>query len=297
MGMPVDPDGMIGGFNDDLHRWVEMANETVEDAARTGNPQLVGDAILARSNIMFVHCASVLLNAKIDSRPVDLEPVRKYFIPDVEQAIRLYQRSWNLDGELQAKILLANFLDLIGGGREAAAIAAEVLPVAKALRLEKTVRDAEGHVGGMPFHRRKEAEFDAVMAQDPDVMMAGHDDEKIEVFAKTSLEAMALSPDRLPNVRKEASSLRDIAQERLDWCRHIDLIQDTRHTLLRATLHALDPDRFCVCLKHGFRSAIGSPDWRPLVTTFKQVCCTLCPDRSPKGRGPVGTSPVIHEKG
>ena len=294
MRMPTDPDGMIDEFNDHLRRWVKMANETADDAGLTGIAQLVGDAIIARTNILFVHCASVQLNSKIDSSmdELDISPVEKYFVPDLEQAIRIFQHTGNIDSELQAKILLANFFDLIGRSGESASLAAEVLPIAKALRLVKIVRDAEGHISGLPFHRRKEAEFDAVINQDADVMMANHDDEDIKVFARTALDAMSLPLDRLPNVLKESLSIRDVARERLDWCRHIDLIQETEHTLLRVTLHSIDPNRYCVCLKYELRSAIGSPDWIPIIGRFKQACCAKCPDRSPKVRNPTKTKPV-----
>ena len=130
----------------------------------------------------------------------------------------------------------------------------------RALRLEKTVKEAEWHVKGLPFHRQKEAEFQALIDQDPDVMMADHDDEKIKNFAQTSLEAMALPSDRLSNVERESMSLRRIARERLDWCRHIDLIQSISQTLNRSTLHSIDPEALCVCRRHGLRSKIGSPN-------------------------------------
>jgi hypothetical protein len=287
MGMPTDSVAISNRFNSNLQAWIDLANRTAAEATRTGNPQLVGDAIIARANIMFVHFASVLLNAKIDSRDVDDEPIRSQLIPDVEQAIQLYVRSGNIDWQLQAKILLANFLDLTGRNDEATRIAAQVLPIAKALRLEKTVRDAEGYAKGLPFHRQKEAEFQYLRDQDPDVMMAAHDDEKLKTFARTALEAMSLPPSRLANVEKESLAAREIAREKLDWCRQIDLIQDLWHTLDPSTLHSIDPQRYCICLKHGYRSPAGSPDWRPLITSFKQVCCTLCPDRDPKGRGPT----------
>jgi hypothetical protein len=285
MGMPTDASEISDRINDSLQAWIELANATADEATRTGNPQLVGDAIVARANIMFVHFASVLLSAKIDSRPVDIDLIRSLLIPDVEQAIQLYRRSGNVDWQLQAKIMLANFLDLIGQNDEATRIAAEVLPIAKALRLEKTVRDAEGYVNGLPFHRQKEAEFQDLIDQDPDVTIAGHDDEKIKTFARTALEAMSLPPDRLANVEKESLALRDIARAKLEWCRHITLVQDLWHTLHPSTLHSIDPQRYCICLKHEFRSAIGSSDWRPLITGFKQVYCALCPDRDPKGSG------------
>ncbi len=86
---------------------------------------------------------------------------------------------------------------------------------------------------------------------------------------------------------REALSLRDIARERVNWCRHIQLIQDLGHTLNPLTSYAYDPERRCLCEKYGLTSRIGSPDWRVLIPTFKDNYCSGCSARSPKVEPPI----------
>jgi hypothetical protein len=65
----------------------------------------------------------------------------------------------------------------------------------------------------------------AVMAarrdQDEDVLHANDTDDTLQRYAIHSLESMHLPADRLPVVEREWQSLRQIARERVFWCRHI----------------------------------------------------------------------------
>jgi hypothetical protein len=93
-----------------------------------------------------------------------------------------------------------------------------------------------------------------------------------------------LPAERLPVLEREAASLRLIARERVNCCRHLNLIQDLRHTLSPTTCYRADPSRACVCEKHGYRSGIESTDAETVVIAFKRAYCEECPDRDPKGR-------------
>jgi hypothetical protein len=86
----------------------------------------------------------------------------------------------------------------------------------------------------------------------------------------------------LPVIERDMISERDIARERLNWCRHIELIQDLEHTRHPSTHYRQDPDRHCRCAKHGYESLIGSTDWHLVIKSFKMALCLNCPDRSPK---------------
>jgi hypothetical protein len=90
--------------------------------------------------------------------------------------------------------------------------------------------------------------------------------------------------DRLPVFEREVESHRDIGRERLNWCRHIQLIQDLEHTRSKSTYCTRDPERYCLCEKFGSRSKIGSTDWTVLIRAFKDNYCLSCSAREPKGR-------------
>ncbi len=92
---------------------------------------------------------------------------------------------------------------------------------------------------------------------------------------------MGLSQERLPVVQRDCFSSRDMAQERIGWCRHIELIQNLGHMQNHQTAYLTDPMRRCICDKHGYQSLIEDSDWTALVQAFKKTYCDGCPDRKP----------------
>src|SRR5882762_1103697 len=66
-----------------------------------------------------------------------------------------------------------------------------------------------------------------------------------------------------------------------DWCRHIELKEDLRHTLDPSTHFRSDPTRIAHCNLHGYRSKLGNPDWRAVISAFKPTYCEGCPDKNP----------------
>ena len=68
-----------------------------------------------------------------------------------------------------------------------------------------------------------------------------------------------------------------IAQERVGWCRYIQMIQDLTHTRHPATHYRTDPQRMCVCEKHGYESKIESTDAQGVIEAFKQSYCGIAP--------------------
>jgi hypothetical protein len=114
------------------------------------------------------------------------------------------------------------------------------------------------------------------------VLCANDSDEKLRRLARLTLTAMQLPEDRLPVLERDSHSLRQIARERLGWCRHIDLLQDLSHTLHRSTCYVTDPPRSCFCKLHGHKSYIQHPEAEVVIQAFKRAYCDGCPDHSPK---------------
>ena len=100
--------------------------------------------------------------------------------------------------------------------------------------------------------------FLAGQDSDPDVREAGYSDEDMSRYAEDVLEASGLPRDRLAVVTREVWSLRDIARERVNWCRHIQLIQDLGHASDSRTLYACDPVRYCYCERYRVHRKISA---------------------------------------
>jgi len=282
MGHAADINEVFGQINADLARWTDEANTLVKDALEHGNPQLIGDACYTRSFILFVHhsCAPIWLNP--DAVCQKLEHLKAEVIPDIRRAIQCYELSGHIEWELRAKTLLADVAALTGDERLAKKMADEVLPVAEAYQFDKIAKEARDHLAGDPFFRQMQRQHLLGRHLDTDIADSQLPDEKLVHYAEDVLEAAGLPRDRLAVVTREVTSLRDIARERVGWCRHIQLIQDLGHTSNPLTYYARDPVRSCYCERYNFASKIGDTDWKILIETFKKTYCLGCSARSPK---------------
>ena len=284
IGRPIDAGKTFGDLNADQGRWTEEANALVEDALKCGNPHLVGDACYTRSFILFVFLNSARLWLKPEAVAGHMANLKAQVIPDLRRAIQCYEHSGHIEWELRAKILLADVSALTGDEATAKEAAEDVLPVAEAYQFDKIAKEARDHLAGDPFFRQMERQFFSGPNADPDVREAGFSDEEMGRYAEDVLEASDIPRDRLAVVTREVLSFRDIARERVGWCRHIQLIQDLGHARSQVTYYAYDPERRCYCEKYGFASKVGSTDWRVLIETFKSNYCSGCTARSPKGK-------------
>ncbi len=179
-------------------------------------------------------------------------------------------------------MLFADVAALTGDEALAREMAEEVLPIAEAFQFDKIAKEARDHLAGDPFYRQMQRKFLTGLDVDPDFREAKFTDEEMGRYADIVLEASGLPRDRLAVVTRGVFSFRDIARERVNWCRHIQLIQNLDHTRGPITYYAHDPERRCFCEKYEFASKIGSTDWRVLIETFKNNYCSGCSARSPK---------------
>jgi hypothetical protein len=284
MGRAADANEVFGHINADLARRTDEANALVKDALDYGNPHLIGDACYTRSFILFVHHSSfsvwVWLRPETVSR--HLEHLKAEVIPDLGRAIHCYEISGHIEWKLRAKMLFADVAALTGDEALAREKAEEVLPIAEAFQFDKVAKEARDHLAGDPFYRQMQRKFLTELDVDPDFREAKFTDEEMGRYADIVLEASGLPRDRLAVVTREVLSFRDIALERVNWCRHIQLIQDLGHTRSPVTYYAYDPERNCYCEKFRLTSKIGSTDWRVLIETFKNTYCSGCSARSPK---------------
>lgn len=202
---------------------------------------------------------------------------------DAEQAMKIHAQAGQLEGELRAKLALAGLF--VFAKQEAAAreLAKDVLPKAQAMDYTSLVSHAQDILSGHTLAEGAEEWVSAQLAEDPDYSIATDSEEMLLRFARESHEALGLPPEILPLLELEAFALRDIARERLEWCQHIDLIQED----LRARVSNVQPSAAastprCICLKFGYEVERDNADWKDVIAVFKERHCAKCPARSPK---------------
>jgi hypothetical protein len=186
-----------------------------------------------------------------------------------------------LEGELRAEMLKADFLEFIKREDEAKAISQNVLPKAQAMGYTIIVSRAEEHLAGQGIRRKQDATHAEKTEEEREMRNANRSEEESRRYAAQALRLMGLPAERLPVLEREYFSLRDVSVEKVNWCRHIDRLNDERHKWHPATTYKTDPNRFCICTLHGFETVIPNSDWKALSVEFKKTYCENCPDRNP----------------
>jgi hypothetical protein len=263
--------------------WEVEAQQIIREAAAEKHPLLLAEAMTLRLTVYQMLVANQRMEAFAIGKewppPADL--CRKW-AGEVEQAIGIFRQADNLEGETRAKLLRADFHYLVGEVDSARRLAEECLPVAEAMGYTRLESHAREYTEGPTNFERFQASRTERRGQDEDVKLAGETDARLHELSIHSLRSMELPSNRLPVVERDWHALRMTAQERVSWCRYLNMKQDLGHMQSPETAYLTDPERFCICEKHGYEAGIRHTDPATVIMSFKKAYCDGCPDRSPK---------------
>ena len=270
-----------------ISEWDKQAQAVLKDAIDLGNPFLIATAMVTRGNTSYGILNDQKILALMFDKKSEFSPeFIQSNIDNANHAVTVFSQAENLEGELRARMLLADIYDLIGRRVEAEAIAKEVLPKAKAMNYSALINRAEEYLSGQSLQDKM---LDSIRKKTREEQILSHaeePDDELRRNAKQMLKILGLPVERLAVLEREYESFRAIAREQLTWCRHIELIQDKRHELHPETHYRVDPTRRCICSLLGLMSAIGNSDWASVITAFKTAHCQGCSKRAPIERGP-----------
>jgi Domain of unknown function (DUF4365) len=285
MGLPMNTEQVqrcLEQFLRPLAALIEESARILQEARAQEYPLLFAEALTTQAVIVIdrtVTCRFVCVTEN-QAIPAIPQKTRNDIFSRLSAAAQTFARAGCLELELWAKLWLADWLELAGEVDEAKAIARAGIGPATAMGYQRQLERAQAHLSGNTEYQKTLKEL--LAKRDMDLVMADEDDETTKRHAAASLEAMDLPATRLPVVERDWLSLRDVARERVHWCRHLALLQDLRHTSSPDTMYARDPARRCCCEKLGHKSNIGHEDWTTIISAFKQAYCNGCADRDPK---------------
>ncbi len=101
-------------------------------------------------------------------------------------------------------------------------------------------------------------------------------DDDLRRFAESIRQSIALPKSRLENILTDLKSVRLIYQEKHRWCKHLEILQDLKHTKNPETHYAIDPPRACKCLRYGYETKISNPSSELIIESFKGTYCKGC---------------------
>jgi Domain of unknown function (DUF4365) len=274
--------GDLAAVQTEAARLDREACRLIGEAQTLGHPLLVADALCAH--------AAILLGRTVDSRTQatltgqNPPPFPKGFLHEMdrrlEHAVRCFERAGNTEGVVRATILLAQWMEVTDREEAGRQRLESVLGLARGMGYDHYVEQIEAALAGDSNYRRYMNRV--TNPPDMDTEMAAMSDAEVRRYALHCLEAVELPGDRLPVVERASFAARAISQEKMNWCRHIELYDDKRHESSPATHYQTDPPRVGCCTLYRYKSRIASPDWAAVIARFKTCYCGGCTDRSPK---------------
>lgn len=266
-----------------MSKWATEIAQATTDAKRLGHNRILASAISTNSLVQFHEWISLFsLHQLLNMPPPQIsEDAAQKHINDIKAVIEIFSITGDLDGELTAKLLIADFHELIGEETQAQKIASEVLPQAEAMGYVRQIEHARDHIAGKGLISRIKSSKRKKTEEERIIENANFSDDKVREYAAQALRILRLPSERLPVLEYEYSSMRYIAREKLKWCRHIHLLQDKRHELHPSTFYRENPNRVCVCNLFHYKSKFEHPDWETVISAFKRTYCEGCDERNP----------------
>jgi hypothetical protein len=281
-GRPVDLEKMLEDYRGQIDSWERKINKALQEAAELGHPLLLSDAILLRSFIAFnVFTNRRSLTILYGHQEEIVEGEIEGYIGDLNKAFEAYSTAGQLEGQLRAKLLIADFYELVGRQDDARGIAQEVIPKAQIMGYAALIERAQEHLSGQGLQSRINESLRKKTDEEIQIRQSEKTDDELRANAIQMLRILGLPAERVQVMEREYRSVRDLAHERLDWCRHLSLLQNLRHTLHPSTYFRSDPQRVCECPLLGYRSTFPHTDWQVVLRAFKRTYCDGCPERSP----------------
>ena len=223
MKIPVlcsSPKGCVGQL-------AESLNNILQEASALAHPIFIGDALCLRAFFRASQIASYRVFCRMINLPPELpEAILSPPRVDAENAINFYLQANQLEGELRAKITLAEILMLGNKKSEAQDIAREVLPKAQIMEYLSIISRAQDCIADKVLLSQLEKIFVNSTSSDTDIKRAEDSNEYIKRGLLDAIKALNLPDDRLQILESEFFSFREASRARLNWCRHIELLQD-----------------------------------------------------------------------
>lgn len=264
-----------------LANWQLDINQILKDAVTQAHPFLLATAVQVQVTIA-VHYITNQYRISPDALTTsNARNLLTTALENIEGALNLSLKAKNLEAELRSRILIADIYELLGRQSEAHEIAGDILPRAKAMEYAAIAWRAEAHLKGQTLLAKFKELAQPKSEEEWTAINANFSDSDVRKYAQKILELAELPAARLPIVERDGFSRRDISNEKLSWCRYLELIQDLDHERQPATHFAKDPTRYGKCILLGFESRIGNADWSTVIRAFKRTYCEGCAERTP----------------
>jgi hypothetical protein len=272
-----------------FENWNKEADNLIQDAISIGHPIFAADALVTKAFIILGGIISKISFAEFEDGSEDQNSIQNdtLFVLELSnQALTIYKQANMIEGEVRTQLIMAQAFEIRSQVDAAKNLAQGVLIRSKYLGYKRHVETAEGILAGNTlFTKNIQSVRDMLRKKDAGEYDASalNTDEEIQHCADFMMETYQIPSERRENVLIDVFSLRDLAKEKTQWCKYIEIFQSLKHTFSPNTIYLKNPNRNVKCSKLGYVVDRRIPDWVGQIEEFKKTYCHSCQDRKPGG--------------
>jgi hypothetical protein len=264
-------------------QWEEQAAEALKDAYDLNHPILIFQALYISLKIRTGRLFEESLDAIMHESHYTVEPATRALLKRMlDDATKLNSAIGFTEGRLQLEEVHADFLEVQGDRAAAKILAAKTYSEALALGISPIAEHAKRLLDDDTLLLRWERTYQQMRTEDADLKHASQSDEELNRVATQMLRSMESPPARLDVIVELLRSFRQISQERVNWCRHLQILEDLTVNPDPRTAYSELPTRKCFCDKFNYITDDASTDASAVIAEFKKSFCALCLARDPK---------------
>lgn len=265
--------------------WEEKCNAALREAYDLRQPVLIAQALTVVLNVRIGRLVDAYMEAATRDREYSVEaPTREAIDRTFEEAEKTVRLNGATEGRLILQKLRADYLAILGDLDSARKLAEETYAEALAMDLAIIAEGALEILENRTLWQRFKRDCEATRNKPHDWELANSNDGELKRHAKQLLEIIGSPPAHPKKVYGHLRSLRQVAQERYSWCRHLQILEDLRLTNDAWTAHSKTPTRKCYCDLFSYESLVATVDVPSLLEDFKRQYCSGCTKRQPKTR-------------
>lgn len=177
----------------------------------------------------------------------------------------------------------AEVSDILGDTDNRNRQAREALTLAREKRLSAIVERAAKLLRGENTFSSLRSQIATIATIDTDKQKAVMTEEQKARFVEAFLESYKGDTDTeamRTALRQDVDDMVAVAKQRVEWCRHVHIIQDQRHERSLETFYHSIPQKFIVCQLFHYQSMRPGYSFDDLWLGFKGAFCLWCQHRS-----------------
>jgi len=215
-----------------------------------------------------------------DSNIPDVNDIVKEFLPHLEECARVFAK-YHMATELAGMYCdAADIYDVLGDSDQRAKFASEALKIAVDKGLTRIKERAERIIRNESTFSALRARMDIVPGDQELAASSEEDKVRLVEFFLQAFRGEANVEQMREAIRSDVEDMVEAAKQRLEWCKHVQIIQELKHTQSITTMYRQVPKKHIICelLKH--RSPNAGYSFAELWPMFKGVFCLGCPHRT-----------------